>query len=132
MKAKTNLRDIIKNMSPYLNQGEYVFLTTHTDLGFEIEDVICQFREEEGITLIINKIKADELNLNYDFVASWITLKVHSSLNAVGLTSVIATELTKYNISCNIVAGYYHDHLFVNTDDKEKAIKILEKLSNTY
>lgn len=132
MKGEINLTKIIKGMTPYLNKGEYVFLSINDFNGIDKEDIICQFKEEEGVTLIINKEKADELNFKYEFVSSWITLKIHSSLNAVGFTAAVSKELTKHNISCNVIAGYYHDHLFVNVKDKDRAMQILKELSNNY
>ena len=72
------------------------------------------------------------MNLSYQFIASWITLKIHSSLEAVGLTAAFSNELAKYNISCNVVAGYYHDHIFVDHKEGEETIKILTAFSNNY
>ena len=71
----------------------------------------------------------DNYNLDYDFVASWITLTIHSALNAVGLTAAVSTALTKHNISCNVVAAYYHDHIFVSIKDTEKAMEVLGEFS---
>jgi hypothetical protein len=34
------------------------------------------------------------------------------------------------DISCNAIAGYFHDHLFVNIIDAQKAMSVLEELSN--
>jgi len=132
MNAKKNLAELIKNMTPKLNDGVYVFVTLKDYNLVDRKDTIAEFKEAEGLTVIIEKEKADGLNLDYNFEASWITLQVHSSLEAVGLTAVFSTELAKYKISCNVVAGYYHDHIFVDKKEAKKAVDVLVKLSETY
>lgn len=116
-------------MTPVLNKGEYVFVSVQDISQIEREKTICEFREKEGTTVVLSKSYADELKLTYDFVASWITLEIHSSLEAVGLTAAFSAELAKNNISCNVVAGFYHDHIFVPVKDSEKAIRVLTRLS---
>ena len=73
---------------------------------------------------------ADKFKLDYSFIASWITLTVHSSLDAVGLTAAFSKALSDEGISCNVVAAFYHDHIFVDRNDAEKALQILNKLSD--
>ena len=89
----------------------------------DIAEVIMFFRENEGHTIILKKELAKRLQLEYSFIASWITLTVHSSLEAVGLTAAFSAALTEENISCNVVAAFYHDHIFVDKRDAEKAIR---------
>jgi hypothetical protein len=132
MTGETNLALLLKGMKPKLNDGEYVFATVKNLQAIDRNDTICEFKEEEGTTIVIDKIKADELQLSYEFIASWITLRVHSSLDAVGLTAVFSTTLTQNNISCNVIAGYYHDHIFVDTKEADKAMKVLIELSKKY
>lgn len=86
------------------------------------------FREQESITVILKRVVADKLKLSYFYVASWITLTVHSSLEAVGLTAAFSNALAKEGISCNVVAAYYHDHIFVNCNDASRAMEILNNL----
>ena len=131
MRAETDLDKLIKGMTPKLNDGAYVFVTLKDVSQIDRNDTICEFKEEEGITVVIEKNKADLLKLDYEFVLSWITLTIHSSLEAVGLTAAISTALTNHNISCNVIAGYYHDHLFVSKQDSEKAVQVLIDLSKS-
>lgn len=128
--GESNLKKLIANMEPILNEGDYVFSSV-TDLGAIPRDItICEIKEKEGITVIISKSNAERLGLSFEFVAAWITLNIHSSLEAVGLTAAFATALGQNNISCNVVAGYYHDHIFVDTKDKEKAMSVLWNMTN--
>ena len=132
MKGETNLAVLIRGMKPKLNEGEYVFTSVLDINAIDRQTTLFEFKEKEGVTIIVERSKADELNLKYEFVASWITLKVYSSLEAVGLTAAFSQVLTKHNISCNVVAGYYHDHIFVDVKDAEKAITVLESLSKEF
>lgn len=132
MSGETDLPRLLKELNPQLNTGEYVFATTKNLDDIPRENTICEFREVEGITVIVEKTLADRLSLHYSYVSHWITLKVHSSLNAVGLTATVANVLMKNGISCNVVAGYYHDHLFVKKRHSKKAIQILTRLSSSF
>ncbi|MEZ4943918.1 MAG: ACT domain-containing protein [Cyclobacteriaceae bacterium] len=129
MSGEKNLRKLLSSMKPVLNKGNYVFCTTNEVAQLDMNDVVMLFKEKEGITIIIEKQIADQQQLHYSFVASWISLTVHSSLDAVGLTAAFTKALTVENISCNVVAGYYHDHLFVNRKDAEKAMSVLNSFS---
>lgn len=125
----TNLAQLIKNMDPILNKGEYVFTTVQDLSNIPREMSICEMREAEGITVVLSKENAIQLGLFFEFIASWITLNVHSSLEAVGLTAAFAKALGDNNISCNVIAGYYHDHVFVDTKDETKAMNVLREMS---
>ncbi|MDW3193767.1 MAG: ACT domain-containing protein [Cytophagales bacterium] len=130
MTGEEDLSKLIKHLTPKLNPGKYVFSTVEKDKLIDLHEVIATFKEKEGITIILEQSKADELGLTYDYVASWITLQIHSSLEAVGLTAAFSTALANDQISCNVVAGYYHDHIFVNAIDENKALEVLKRLSN--
>ena len=129
MSGETDLKKLLKSMNPVLHEGTYVFCTPEAFTVIHQDDLIMTFNEAEGTTIIVRKETANKLNLKYDFVAAWITLTIHSSLNAVGLTAAISSALAEEEISCNVVAGFYHDHLFVNFRDAEKAMEILNSIS---
>ncbi|OOQ61441.1 ACT domain-containing protein [Mucilaginibacter pedocola] len=128
MSGITDIQILLKAMTPELHAGEYVFCAVAALDGIAMEDIICFFKEAEAITIIVSKTTADTLDLKYDYVAAWITLTVHSSLQAVGLTAAFSAVLAKAGISCNVIAGYYHDHIFVAHADAEKAMKTLLEL----
>jgi len=132
MAGERDLAQLIKEMTPILNERDYVFATVKDISKINRIDTLCEFKESEGVTIVIEKHKADDLHLDYEYIAAWITLKIHSSLDAVGLTALFSTELSKNNISCNVIAGYYHDHIFVAKEDAEKAIQVLTDLSKNY
>lgn len=130
MAGETDITKLIKGMTPRLQTGTYVFCSVKSLHAIDREQTIGEFKEREGTTIIIEKHKADELQLSYDYIAAWITLEIHSSLEAVGLTAIVSNELAQNNISCNIVAGYFHDHLFLAKNDAEKAMNVLRTLAN--
>lgn len=129
MAGETNLNTLLQDMTPKLNPGTYVFVTLKDVSHIDRADTLCEFKETEGTTVVINKEKADALKLPYEFIASWITLEIHSSLDAKGLTAAFSTALAKHNLSCNVIAGYYHDHIFIHKQDADKAMSVLKAIS---
>ncbi len=127
----TNLEELIKSMQPVLQEGDWVFISVQHLEEIDINKVLGMFREEEGITLILSKSEADILQLAYDSIYACISLGVYSSLEAVGLTAAISNTLATLGISCNVVAAYYHDHIFVTKRDTKRAIEALKQLTNT-
>ncbi len=129
MTGEKDIPRLLKMMKPELHAGDFVFCTVPDMAAVHGNDALLIFKEQEGITLILKRSVADELQLNYSFVASWITLTVHSSLAAVGFTAAFSKALTDQGIGCNVIAAFYHDHIFVATKDAEKAMLILNSLS---
>jgi hypothetical protein len=82
--------------------------------------------EDEAVTLVITTEQAEGRGLPYDFAAAWLTLDVHSSLHAVGLTAAVARMLSDQGIPCNVLAGFYHDHLLVPAAEGLRVKAILE------
>ena len=129
MAGETSLSTLLRSMSPQLNAGEYVFCTLRDGQLPDGLEVVGSFREQEGLTVIVERSRAEQAGFSFDYVAAWITLNVHSALEAVGLTAAFATALGKAGISCNVIAGYYHDHLFVGRSDAERAMDVLRHLA---
>jgi hypothetical protein len=129
MAGETSLATLLRSMSPHLNEGEYVFCTLRDGQLPAGLAIVGSFREQEGLTVILERSLAEQAGFSFDYVAAWITLNVHSALEAVGLTAAFATALGKAGISCNVIAGYYHDHLFVGQADAQRAMHVLRDLA---
>jgi uncharacterized protein len=130
-------------MQPVLNEGQYVFASVSTINALDFNEIILFFKEKEGFTVILEKNYADTLKevsvtasgarqegVVYTSVFAWITLHVHSALDAVGLTAAFSKALADNNISCNVVAGFYHDHIFVQHELGQQAVDVLTQLSS--
>lgn len=130
MSGEKDLQTLLKSMKPEHKSGDYVFCKVEKLENLNLDEIAMIFREDEAITLILKKETADKLNLEYSVVMSWITLSVHSSLEAVGLTAAFSKALSDHEISCNVVAAFHHDHIFVNKKDITQSMKILNSFSN--
>ena len=128
MIGETSLNVLLENLSPELDDQIYVF-TTHKDQSYadSLKPKLA-FEETEGTTVILKKEEAEAHGLEFHYPCRQITLKVESSLEAVGLIAHIATRLSDHGISVNPVSGFFHDHLFVPVDRAEEALGILRDL----
>jgi hypothetical protein len=115
-------------MSPRLNSGVFAFISIDAGLTPTWETVIAAIREPEGLSLVVPLEVAEQLGAAILFQAAWITLTVHSDLQAVGLTAAFSGALADVGISCNVVAGAYHDHIFVPHEKASTAMAVLVSL----
>ena len=129
MSGITDLDELLAPMEPALVAGRFVYASVPaSDIAVHLSrGPIGLFREEEGVTLILPADAAEGLAASPPM--RMITLTVHSSLEAVGLTAAFATALTKAGISANVVAAFHHDHIFVPERDAERALETLRALS---
>jgi len=127
--GETDLAILLAKLEPVLSGQQYVFY-----LGGEVSDGLephtpwATIREDEGTTYILSTDQADSLGLAYRDQWARITLRVHSSLHAVGLTAAVSGVLAANGISANMVAGYFHDHLFVPAEHAVRALGLLKEL----
>ena len=132
MAGEKNLEKLLVSMSPVLVKGEYVFCTLKNSKYGDYADArpIASFEEAEGLTLVLPKEAADRFDLSYDGIFRCITLGVHSSLEAVGLTAAVAGKLADHGIAANMIAAYFHDHVFVQANLAEQVIGLLLENGN--
>lgn len=132
MKQTQFLQDLIKQLSPELDSRSYVYCTVPDAKYGDLEKLrpIVSLAELEGLTLVIPLEQARAEGLDYYRVFRRITLKGHSSLEALGLTSVVTSLLAEHGITTNVVAGFYHDHMFVPSDRTDEAMQALKELAS--
>jgi hypothetical protein len=119
-------------MEPVLNDGVFVYTSVPHGTDTAHIAAIATMREAEGITLVVAEEQAIARGLPVILRCAWITLNVHSDLNAVGLTAAFAKALGHDGISCNVVAGAYHDHIFVPIETGQEALRALQKLQQDH
>ena len=130
MSAERDLARLLARMKPALDPHDYAFVTQPAGASLPPDvTALMQFQEDEGRTLILRRQEAERHGLAHTFPCRRITLTVHSALQAVGFLAAVATALARARISCNPVAGYHHDHLFVPAGRAEDAIRVLEALA---
>lgn len=128
MVGERDLTVLLRDLRPELKSGPYVFATVAGEAPADLHPVVT-VAEAEGLTLVLPKAEADAAGLRYDYKASWITLRVRSALDVVGLTAAVASALASAGLSCNVVAGFHHDHLFVPQERASEAMAILQDLA---
>ena len=128
MAPVSDLAQLLRAMEPVLHPGTYAFVSLSEDTRLNTSDVIASIRETEGLSVVVAQALGEQAGLTPAFLCRWITLTVHSDLHAVGLTAAFAGALANAGISCNVVAGTHHDHLFVPVDRADDAMTALRAL----
>ena len=128
--GELDLSVILANLRPQLSNEDYVFISLNNCSINRVNrlDPIATIQEKEGTTLVITEERASSDNLEYDTVFKCITLGIHSSLKSVGLINAISKCLSDNGISCNVFSGYFHDHLFIQSDLSKKTIELLSDI----
>ncbi|MDF1489348.1 ACT domain-containing protein [Tessaracoccus caeni] len=124
MTGLTDLDEILRTLRPSVRAGAFVYVVTDLPLPSHASVV-----EREGGSLVVEQAVADEAGLSYEGTFAWITLQVHSSLQAVGLTAAVSSALAQKGVPCNMLAGFYHDHILVPSDRVIDALAVLQNLS---
>lgn len=130
MSGEVDLERLITLMEPELLKGEFVFCTAKNKTYGDFSELkpISSYLEKEGLSLLLEKNQADAAGLKYGSVFRGISLRVHSSLDAVGFIAAISNKLSSNGISANVIAAHFHDHVFVPTEKAELALELLAEL----
>ncbi|ABE31208.1 ACT domain protein [Paraburkholderia xenovorans LB400] len=129
--SEKNLATLCATIEPEMAEPVYVYCSFPDFALPEGLSALFTFREVEGLTAVLDLRDADNYTLAYTFKARLITLKVHSSLEAVGFLAVVSAHLAKAAIPCNAIAGYYHDHILVPVDRADEALSVLTEIRGT-
>jgi uncharacterized protein len=143
-KGELSLSTLLKSLTVVQHPSTYVFATilTSSQLPVPLSDVLLVFQEpctsslsssisntaSEMTTLILTQDLAIKYSIDYTFPSTMLTCNVHSSLDAVGFMAEMGRVLTAEGIGCNVIAGYFHDHLFVPIERAADAVSVLEGL----
>lgn len=130
MSGETHLSKILRTMDVDVRPGTYVVLTRSA--ADPVLDAAAEARisEAEGITYVVAEAVARAQGEPPGFVGAWLSLRVHSALNAVGVTAAVAGVLAGHGIACNVLAGFHHDHLLVPSARLDDAIAAIRSLRN--
>ena len=132
MSGEKDLETLLRSVRPNLSESQFVFYSISPDKLSTLKmKPLFVFREEEGVTIIIEKRHADSKSLDYDDIWSWIVLTVHSSLSAIGFLAAITAKLSENGVSVNVVSAYFHDHLFVPQEKVRLAMQVLDDLQRS-
>lgn len=130
MSGKTDLSEVLKTLQVSCDNVEYGFASVkERQIGFE-DKIVGLFKEGEGVTVIAPKEYFVTNSMQYEGPYAKLTIEVHTSLELVGLTAVLAKKLAENQISANVVAGYFHDHIFVQYAIRQKAVEAINDLKN--
>ncbi|AXK65746.1 MULTISPECIES: ACT domain-containing protein [Burkholderia] len=125
---ENDLATLLRTMQPELHPGAYAFVSLPNGIDVSLSETVATFQEAEGLTVIVSEETAARRGWPVLFRAAWITLTVHSDLQAVGLTAAFAQALGAAGISCNVMAAACHDHIFVAFGDGARALDTLVAL----
>jgi hypothetical protein len=128
--GETDLGRLLRALVPHLDDRIFAFgVIPHGRALPAGLSAIGTVEEDEGLTVIAPLDQLAAAAIEHSGPLAKISLTVHSSLEAVGLTAAVSAALAHAGISANVVAGYFHDHIFVPWDRREDAVTELRALS---
>jgi hypothetical protein len=127
MTSERDLRALLAQANPSLVHREVVLASVDAATAARLP-ALASVVEDEGVTVVLLRSDAERAGIPVAWTGAWITLRVHSALEAVGLTAAASGALAAAGISCNVLAGFHHDHLLVPADRAAEAVALLSRL----
>ena len=127
MTGQTDVEAMLATLTVTQRPDPYTFVTG--DWPALVPGAAASLVEPEGTTLVVTVAAAEAAGAPVGFEAAWLTVDVHSALDAVGLTAALSGALAAAGIACNVLAGYHHDHLLVPWNRAADAVATLRSLS---
>lgn len=129
MAGETDLDSMLADLEVVRRPGTFCFLTVDevpSTVGVE-----ALVTEDEATSIVLDTDLARSRGVEVDLELAWLTLRVHSSLEAVGLTAIVSARLASAGIPCNMLAGFYHDHVLVPADRAAEAMAAVVERTGT-
>jgi len=130
MSGITNLEETLNSLKVICDDIEYGFASTPDDSNISYGELLATFQENGRLAIIAPKEYLESKSIKNEGPYAKLTIDIHTSLDLVGLTAALSTKLAEHDISANVVAAFYHDHIFVQYELREKAIELLGELRN--
>ena len=125
--GETNLSKMLATLHVKRRPGTFAYVQFE-DRPADLDGVAALIEESEATTVVAPLEIARIRGWEVVFEAAWLTLQVHSSLEAIGLTAAVSAALGDNGIPCNILAGALHDHILVPVAAADRAVAVLESL----
>jgi hypothetical protein len=127
--GERDLASILRSLTIERRPGVFAYVSVEQPSAELVSLAAAVVEESEGVTLVLPVDAARDAGLTPVFEGAWLTLEVHSSLDAVGLTAAVSNALAAAGIPCNVIAGAYHDHLLVPVARATEATNCLRQMN---
>ncbi|HUS42458.1 MAG TPA: ACT domain-containing protein [Ilumatobacteraceae bacterium] len=123
--GETDLELMLATLAVQRRPGVFTYIAVEVPTPGLIASAHAVIKEGRLTTIVLPVDAAERAGQKITGQFAWLTLTVQSSLDAVGLTAAVSESLTAIDVSCNVLAGYHHDHLLIPLDRVDDAIAAL-------
>lgn len=123
--GETDLAGMLAKLAVERRPGAFTYIAVQVPTPGLLAAAQAVVKEGSLTTIVLPVEAAERAGQPVVVRLAWLTLTVHSSLEAIGLTAAVSARLTEEGIACNVLAGYHHDHLLVPLERADDAIRAL-------